>query len=148
MVYKFSAPIARLEGKIKWSVIYFPHATEECFGSKGNIAVNVTVDGHPFEHTLLGSRNGHYFVYNEFIRRAVGKDIGDEVEVTIERDEKPRVFATPAFVEEALVAAGVLEVFERQPDYLKREQVNAIELAKKPETKQRRIERLIGQLRR
>jgi hypothetical protein len=102
---------------------------------------------HPFDHTLLGSRNGHYLVYNEFIRRAVGKEMGDIVHVTLEKDEQLRVFTIPAYLETILEDNGVLEVFLKQPDYLKREQVNQIELAKKEETKVNRINKLIIELR-
>ena len=73
MKFEFDSEIKRLEGKIKWCVFYFPYSAVEAFGMKGNIPVQITVDGHPFEHTLLPSRNGHYLVYNEFIKRAVGK---------------------------------------------------------------------------
>ena len=108
--------------------------------------MKITVDGHPFQHTLLPSRNGHYLVYNEFIRRTIGKDIGDVVRVTLEKDEQPRVFTTPAYLEKALADGGVLVAFLKQPDYLKREQVNSIELAKKEETKANRIQKLIQKL--
>ena len=146
MKYEFDAEIKRLEGKIQWSVFYFPESAAECFGSKGNIPVKITVDGHPFDHTLLGSRNGHYLVYNEFIRRAVGKDMGDAVHVTLEKDDQPRVFAVPDYLETILKESGALEAFMKQPDYLKREQVNKIELAKKEETKNNRIQKLIADL--
>jgi hypothetical protein len=105
------------------------------------------VDGHPFDHMLLPSRNGHYLVYNEFIRRAVGKDMGDHIHVTLEKDECPRVFTVPAHLETLLRDAGVLDVFMKQPDYFKREQINKIELAKKEETKVNRIQKLILELR-
>ena len=146
MKYEFDAEIKRLEGKIKWSVFYFPESAEECFGSKGNIPVKITVDGHSFDHTLLGSRNGHYLVYNEFIRRAVGKDMGDILHVTLEKDNQPRIFTVPAYLETILRDGGVWEAFLKQPDYLKREQVNKIELAKKEETKTNRNEKLIQEL--
>ena len=146
MTYEFDAEIKRLEGKIQWSVLYFPESAVDCFGSKGNIPVKITVDGHPFDHMLLGSRNGHYLVYNEFIRRAVGKDIGDIMRVTLEKDDQPRVFAIPPYLETVLRDGGVLEAFMKQPDYLKREQVNKIELAKKEETKANRIQKLITEL--
>ena len=146
MMFEFDAEIKRLEGKIQWSVFYFPESAEACFGSKGNIPVIITVDGHPFQHTLLGSRNGHYLVYNEFIRRAVGKDIGDILHVTLEKDEQPRIFTAPAYLETILKDGGVLEAFLKQPDYLKREQINKIELAKKDETKANRIQKLIFDL--
>ncbi|MCL2580562.1 MAG: YdeI/OmpD-associated family protein [Oscillospiraceae bacterium] len=143
MTFTFKGEIKRLEGKIRWSVIYFPHPAAPQFGEKGNIPVCITVDGHPFDHMLLPSKNGHYLVYNEFIKRAVGKSIGDVVEVTLEKDTKPRIFTAPAQVEEALKAAGVWETFSAQPDYLKREQMNRIELAKKEETKTARLNTLI-----
>ena len=146
MTYEFDVEIKRLEGKIQWSVFYFPESAVECFGSKGNIPVKITVDGHPFDHTLLGSRNGHYLVYNEFIRRAVGKDMGDILHVTLEKDDQPRVFIVPAHLETILRDCGVLEVFLKQPDYLKREQVNKIELAKKEATKTSRIQKLVSEL--
>lgn len=146
MKYEFDSEIKQLEGKIRWSVFYFPYSASEAFGSKGNIPVLITVDGHSFEHTLLPSRNGHYLVYNEFIKQAVGKDIGDSVFVTLERDTKERKYAVPDHIEKALAESGVLEPFLKQPDYLKREQVNYIEAAKKEETKQNRLSRLAGQL--
>lgn len=146
MKYEFDAEIKRLEGKIQWNVIYFPESAEECFGTKGNIPIKIALDGYPFVHTLLPSRNGHYFVYNEFIRRAVGKTLGDSVHVTLQKDTQQRNFTLPDYLEPILRDSGTLEVFMKQPDYLKREQVNKIELAKKEETKANRIRKLISEL--
>jgi hypothetical protein len=144
MKFEFDSDIVQLEGKIKWSVFYFPYSAAENFGAKGNIPVLITVDGHPFEHTLLPSRNGHYLVYNEFIRQAVGKDLGDRVHVTLEKDPKERKYVVPPDIEKALKESGVLEQYLNQPDYLKREQVNFIAVAKKEETKQNRLNKLIA----
>lgn len=146
MKYEFDTEIKRLEGKIQWNVFYFPESAMNCFGSKGNIPVKITVDGYPFDHTLLPSRNGHYLVYNEFIRRAIGKEIGDSVHVVLEKDEGKRALSIPAYLETILKDSGVLEVFLKQPDYLKREQINKIELAIKEETKANRIQKLITEL--
>lgn len=146
MKYEFDSEIKQLEGKIKWSVFYFPYSAVEKLGSKGNIPVLITVDGHSYEHTLLPSRNGHYLVYNEFIRQAVGKDIGDTVHVTLEKDTKERKYIVPSHIEKVLKESGVLEQYLKQPDYLKREQVNFIEIAKKGETKQNRLNKLIAML--
>lgn len=146
MRYEFDAEIKRLEGKIQWSVFYFPGSAEECFDTKGKVPVKITVDGHPFDHMLLSSRNGHYLVYNEFIRRAVGKELGEYVHVTLEKDDRPRIFTVPAYLETILEDSGVLEAFMRQPDYLKRKQINKIELAKREETRTNRIQKLIAEL--
>jgi len=143
MRFEFDSEIKQLEGKIKWTVFYFPYSASEHFGSKGNIPVCITVDGHKFDHTLLPSKNGHYLVYNEFIKRAVNKELGDIVHVILEKDTKKREVIIPGYIEEALKNAGILELFLEQPDYAKREQINHIEIAKKEETKLNRISALI-----
>lgn len=146
MVYEFDSGIKMLEGKMKWKVIYFPHQASEVFGTNGKVPVDVTVDGHSFEHTLLPSKNGHYFVYNEFMRRAVGKELGDSVHVLLKACKENRQVVLPAYVEEVLESRNVLDAFLRQPDYIKREQLQFIELAKKAETRQNRISALCGKL--
>jgi len=147
MRLEFKSEIKQLEGKIKWNVVYFPYSALEHFGSKGNIPVRVTVDGHEFDHTLLPSKNGHYLVYNEFIKRAVGKNPGDSVRVTLEKDDKKREVIIPVHIENMLKTAGVLERFQKQADYAKREQINHIDISKKEETKINRINTLIKRLR-
>jgi len=147
MLFEFSSEIKQLEGKIKWNVFYFPYSTLEHFGSKGNIPVCISVDGHSFDHMLLPSKNGHYLVYNEFIKRAVGKNLGDSVYVTLERDMKKREIVIPPDIESMLKDAGVLELFLKQPDYFKREQINHIEISKKDETRINRINTVIKRLR-
>ena len=146
MKFEFDGEIKRLEGKIKWNVIYFPHSAKEHFGTNGNVPVVITVDGHEFEHTLLPSKNGHYFVYNEFLKRATGKDIGDTLRVTLVRDDKKRELIISENVKTALENADVLEKFNKWPEYSKREKLNHIELAKKDETKTNRLNALIKEL--
>ncbi len=146
MKFEFDSEIKRLEGKIKWSVVYFPYSALECFGTKGNLPVCITVDGHEFDHMLLPSKNGHYLVYNEFIKRAVGKGLGDSVHITLEKDTKKRELIIPAYIEKVLRDAKVLEIFHEQSEYLKREQINTIEIAKKEDTKANRINTLVKRL--
>jgi len=146
MKFEFDSEIKRLEGKIKWNVFYFPYSALEHFGSKGNIPVCITVDGHAFDHMLLPSKNGHYMVYNEFIKQAVGKNLGDIVHVTLEKDTKKREIILPGYIEKELENTGLLDVFRAQPDYAKREQINHIEIAKKEETKVNRIATLVKRL--
>ena len=143
MIFEFDSEIKTLEGKIKWNVFYFPYSAQEHFGSKGNIPVCITIDGHKFDHMLLPSKNGHYLVYNEFIKRAVNKNSGDFVHIILEKDTKKRDVIIPDYIEKALNDAGILELFLEQPDYSKREQINHIEIAKKEETKINRLSDLI-----
>ena len=146
MKFEFEAEICRLEGKIKWNVLYFPYSAVEHFNSKGNIPVKITVDGHYFEHMLLPSKNGHYLVYNEFIKQAVGKNLGESLKITLEKDDKKRIVSIPENIEKSLKDADVFDIFLKQPDYIKREQLNFIEISKKDETKQNRLNALIKRL--
>lgn len=146
LLYEFEGEVKLLEGKIKWKVVYFPYPVMEAFHTNGRVPVKLTVDGHEFDHTLLPSKNGHYFVYNEFIHRAVHKELGDNVHVALKKSEEIRSVAVPDFISRKLEDCGVLHVFLAQPDYLKREQINYIVLAKKEETKDNRVAALMNKL--
>ena len=145
-MYEFDIEIKLLEGKMKWNVIYFPYSVKDAFNTNGNVPVSITVDGHEFEHTLLASRNGHYLVYNEFIRRAIQKKLGDSVHVTLEKYEGKRDIVIPEYILEVLNKSGILNEFLNQPDYIQREQINFIELAKRDETKKRRLNALVDKI--
>ena len=146
MVYEFDSEIKLLDGKMKWKVVYFPYSVSEVFNTNGKVFVQIFVDGHEFDHTLLPSKNGHYFVYNEFIRRAVQKELGDRVHIILKKCEENRKIVVPDYITKKLEEHHFLDTFLKQPDYIKREQINYIELAKKEETKNNRILALIHKL--
>ncbi|MNC53790.1 hypothetical protein D3C75_1032300 [compost metagenome] len=116
------------------------------FNTDGRVSIQIIVDGHEFDHTLLPSKNGHYFVYNEFIRRAVHKELGDKLHVILTQCEKSRKIVLPEYITKSLEDHHILNTFLNQPDYIKREQINYIEIAKKEETKNNRILALINKL--
>lgn len=146
MDYEFDSEIKVLEGKMKWRVVYFPYSAKEAFDTGGRVPVQITVDGHAFEHTLLPSRNGHYWVYNELIRRAVKKETGDSLHVVLRRCEEARTVIVPDYIARKLTEGGILDRFLNQPDYIKREQIQHIEVAKKEETRQNRLLALLDKL--
>jgi hypothetical protein len=146
MTYDFDAEIKLLEGKMKWSVIHFPHPALEHFGTNGRVKVRVVVDGHEFESTLLPSRDGHYFVYNASIRKAVGKKLGDTVSVVLEKCEGKREIVVPDYIATALREDSVLDRLLAMLDYLKREEINKIESAQRDETRSKRLQALIAKL--
>lgn len=146
MDYEFESEIKMLEGKMKWKVVYFPYSAREVFNTNGKVSVQITVDGHEFDHTLLPSKNGHYFVYNEFIRRAVHKELGDKLHVVLKKCEENRNIVLPDYISKSLEDHHILNTFLTQPDYIKREQINYIEIAKKEETKNNRVIALINKL--
>ncbi|GGH35927.1 YdeI/OmpD-associated family protein [Paenibacillus segetis] len=146
MVYEFDSEIKLLEGKMKWKVVYFPYSVREIFNTNGKVPIQIFVDGHEFDHKLLPSKNGHYFVYNEFMRRAVHKELGDSLHVILKKCEDNRKIVVPDYITISLEEHNILNTFLEQPDYIKREQINYIELAKKEDTKNKRILSLINKL--
>jgi bifunctional DNA-binding transcriptional regulator/antitoxin component of YhaV-PrlF toxin-antitoxin module len=144
--YEFDGEIKLLEGKMKWNVIYFPYSVKEVFNTNGKLPVKIIIDGHEFEHTLLPSKNGHYLVYNEFIRRALQKKLGDSVHIILKKYEGKREVIIPAYISKVLEENFILNEFLNQPDYIKREQINFVELAKKEETKNNRLNALVSKM--
>lgn len=79
-------------------------------------------------------------------RAGAGIAAGDELTVHIELDTAPREVEVPADLTEALRAAGVEGVFEKLAPSHRKEHVRAINEAKAPETRQRRITKTIEKL--
>jgi uncharacterized protein YdeI (YjbR/CyaY-like superfamily) len=81
-------------------------------------------------------------------RQAAGVATGDEVEVEVQLDVEPRVMVEPADFAHALdTDPAARAAYDRLAYSRKREHVRAIESAKKPETRSRRIEAAVANLR-
>ena len=76
-------------------------------------------------------------------RDASGIDAGDEIEVTLVEDTAERTVALPEDLSRALAKAGLRDAFDRLSYTHRKEHVRAIEEAKKPETRARRIDKCI-----
>lgn len=128
--------------------VHVPFDVEKAFGKK-RVPVHATIDGAAYRGTLV--RMGtpeHLLVVLKEIRRRIGKDIGDSVDVIVWEDVEERTVELPADVLEALDAApDAKERFEKLSYTHRREYVNHINDAKKEETRRRRIEKTIEALR-
>jgi hypothetical protein len=79
-----------------------PFDVEKAFGSK-KPKVKATIDGIPYRGTLV--RMGtecHLLLILKSIREQIGKTFGDEVHITVEADDAPRVVAVPKDLAAAL----------------------------------------------
>jgi uncharacterized protein YdeI (YjbR/CyaY-like superfamily) len=93
-------------------------------------------------------RGGLYMGVSKAMRAAAGVAIGDEIEVVLTRDTSPRVLEMPRELEEALATEPELrERFEKLSFSHRREYVDSIREAKRPETKARRLEATLDFLR-
>lgn len=81
----FTAPIVRDEAVGGWTIVRMP-GSAELFGTRKPVKVSGTIDGHPFNATLLPLGDGTHMVpVKAALRKAVGKEHGADVTVRLER---------------------------------------------------------------
>lgn len=143
---KFRA-ILELGGKTATG-IEVPAEVVEALGSGKKPAVEVTINGFTYRSTVA-SRGGRYLLPVSAENRAGAEiEAGDAVEVDIKLDSEPREVALPPDFAAALEGEPDAQRFyEALPYSHKRQHVLAIEEAKKPETRQRRIDKAMEMLR-
>lgn len=125
-----------------------PAEVVEALGEGKRPRVTITINGHSWRSRVAIMRGRYLLGLSNANRQAAGVATGDEVEVELEFDPEPRLVAEPADFARALDADPLARAaYDRLPDGRKREHVRAIESAKKPETRTRRIEKALATLR-
>ncbi|HWT75484.1 MAG TPA: YdeI/OmpD-associated family protein [Mobilitalea sp.] len=138
----FTAVIRQSEG-INGAYIVPPFDVQEVFGSK-RVKVKATFDGVEYRGSLVTMGGCYMLGMTQEIRRKIGKDFGDTVEVTVEKDEEERTVEIPDDLKEALNhSEKALKAFERLSFTRKKEYINWITAAKKAETRNNRIEKTV-----
>jgi hypothetical protein len=142
---KFEAVFVRPEGAGTWTYLVVPFDTVKEFGTRSQVRVKGTIDGHPYRSTLLPTGQGeHFLVVKSDIRKAIGKDAGEKVKVAMRPDSEPRSVIVPddllkAIEENARASAAFKKMaYSHQKAY-----VDWIEQAKGKETREARITKSI-----
>jgi hypothetical protein len=80
----FTAKLEKSPNKGGWTYVVWSHSAE-FFGTHGLVRINGKIDGHPFRASFMAMGDGkHMLPVKSEIRRAIGKDVGDSVEVLLE----------------------------------------------------------------
>jgi hypothetical protein len=125
-----------------------PPEVVESLGQGKRPRVTITINGHSWRSRVAIMRGRFLLGLSNANRQAAGVETGDEVEVELEFDPEPRMVVEPADFTRALSADPIARAaYDRLPEGRKRELVRAIESAKKPETRTRRIEKALAALR-
>ncbi len=128
--------------------INVPEEVVASFGRGKRVPVVVTIDGGYSYRNTIASMGGEFWIsFNAETRRATGRGAGDEVEVTLEFDDAPRTVEPPADLAAALADAGISEAWTKLAPSHQKAHVTAIESAKAPETRARRIAAAVEKLR-
>lgn len=142
MKQEFNAIIKQHEG-INGAYIEPPFDVEEVFGAK-RVKVKATFDGVEYLGSVVRMGGCYMIGVTQEIRKKIGKDFGDTIFVTLEKDENERIVEMPEDFQEALNSN--LEAkqnynklsYSNQKDY-----VRWIMDAKKQETRDSRIAKAI-----
>ena len=143
--HTFSATIQNAGGG--GAFVEVPFDVEKAFGSK-RPKVKAAFEGVPYRGILtrMGTEH-HLLIILKEIREKIGKTFGDEVNITVELDEEPRVIEIPAELKKAFKAEKEAKAFFDKLSYThQREYVMWINEAKREETRHRRIVKMIGML--
>jgi CelD/BcsL family acetyltransferase involved in cellulose biosynthesis len=134
---RFTVELQRVEKTA--TMFRVPFDLNEAFG-RARPPVKVTIRGHTWR-TTPGVYDGvGYVVVNRSVKEATGVDAPDRVRVEMEVDTEPRTVRLPADLRDALRADDAAwQAFQKLSFSHRREYVEWVEEAKRPETRARRI---------
>jgi hypothetical protein len=121
------------------SAISVPFDPKAVFG-KVRAPVKVTINGYTYRSTIAAMGGPPFVPLRKSHRQAAGLDESGTVTVRLELDTEKREVTPPADLVKALKAVdGATERWRSLSYTHQREHVEAIEGAKKPETRERRV---------
>ena len=128
--------------------IEVPSGVMEALGAGKKPPVRVTIKGYTYRSTVATVSGKPMVGVSEEVRKNAGVAGGDTVDVDMELDTAPREVEVPADLARALARnAKARKAFDGLSYSNKRRFTMAIQDAKSPETRQRRIEKTIATLR-
>lgn len=127
--------------------IHVPDEVVAALGTSRKPAVKVTLNGYTYRNTVA-SMGGRFMVgVSADVREKSGVKGGDTLDVEIVLDTEPRVLEIPPDFAAALAAEPAAQAaFEALSYSKKRLHTMPIEAAKAPETRARRIEKSVAEL--
>lgn len=139
--------LERFSGKGGWTYIALPEIPKDKEAAFGIVKVKGTIDSYEFSDVTLMSFTGILIMaIKAEIRKAIGKEEGDYVHLTLYRDTG--VFQIPDDFKQLLEDEGVLVIFKSYKKWEQRMCIKWIFSAKREETVKERITKTIFKLKR
>lgn len=141
----FTAKVEKAPGMDATGIV-LPFDPTEVWG-RTRVPVRATVNGYEYRTTIARMSGRFLIPLAREHREAANTAAGQTVEVTLVEDAAERTVEVPPDLASALDAAGLRDRFDRLAYTHRKEHVRAIEEAKKPETRARRVEKALDMLR-
>jgi antitoxin component of MazEF toxin-antitoxin module len=128
-------------------LVEVPPDVIEKLGGKGRIAIRATFNGVPYRGSIMRMGGVTVLGVTKGIMEQAGVEVGDTLEVVVENDDSPREVAVPAELAAAFERdSGMRTAWEALSYTARKEHATAIESAKKPETRARRVDTVLNAL--
>ncbi|GAA0863180.1 YdeI/OmpD-associated family protein [Paraclostridium tenue] len=136
---KFNAQIKKLNDK-NGAYIEIPFDVEKTYNRK-RVKVKATFDGYEYRGSIVRMGGSCYIIgITKEIRKAIGKEPGDTIDVTIEKDEEERIVNPPKeLLDKFNNDKDICDFWNSLSFSMKKKYVNWIESAKKENTRLNRI---------
>jgi hypothetical protein len=140
-VISFTAKLEKSADGMDTAYIAIPFNVEKTYGTKGQVKVKASFDGHLYRGVIANMGTGcHIIGVRKDIRAAIGKAVGDLVNVEIEKDTEERIVDVPEDLKHALSKSKKAEAFYNTLSFTNRKEYAVwISSAKKPETRKKRV---------
>jgi hypothetical protein len=147
-IISFKAKLENPQPQMDAAFITFPFDVKELFGTKGMVKVKASFDGHPYRGILSNMGGAHHVILvRKDVRAAIGKNVGDTVNVTIAQDTEERTVNVPEDLQQLFERNKKAAAFFKTLSYTNRkEYVLWITNARKEETRQNRLRETISKL--
>jgi hypothetical protein len=145
--HKFKVKLIGEPGK-STAALKPPFDVVEVFHTKARVPVKGTINGFPFRSSLMKMGAGHMMAVNAQLRAGGNCKGGDTVDVVMELDEEERKVVLPASLKKIIASdPRTKESWSKLSFTHQKEWMRAIEDAKRPETKEKRVAAMMDALR-
>ena len=153
MIQRTGLPTIRFDATLykvdRWTILRLPEKASKKLPSRGQVAVQGTINGHEFQTVLEpDGYSGHWMRVDEKLRHTAGIRAGDTAKLDINstRDwPEPKV---PQDLERALAAAPrkIQDLWKDITPMARWEWVRWVNATRSPETRERRVEVTIAKM--
>ena len=152
MAYLLSVPKLEFDAVVQaaqggGAQVQLPPDAADVFATRGRFPVRATFNDVAYRGSTMPTGDGRFCLgITKAVRAEAGVDVGDRVHVVLERDTSDRTIAVPEDLALALDQANLTTAFNAMAFTHRREYAEWITQAKRPETRQRRLEKAVDMI--